>query len=82
MSQQKVLVDEEAAREPELTYTTKDKEAVDGSGAASLSSNNGLETPVAALAWDSPEDPGNPKNWPLWRRIFHTSIPALFGFVM
>ncbi|KAF1992969.1 MFS general substrate transporter, partial [Amniculicola lignicola CBS 123094] len=32
------------------------------------------------LDWDSPEDPDNPRNWPLWQRILHSAIPALWSF--
>lgn len=34
------------------------------------------------LDWDSPEDPGNPRNWSAMKKVFHTAIPSLFGFVM
>lgn len=34
------------------------------------------------LDWDSPEDPDNPMNWPKAKKIFHTMLPALFGFTM
>lgn len=32
--------------------------------------------------WDSPEDPGNPRNWSFGKKAFHTAIPALYGFVV
>ncbi len=32
--------------------------------------------------WDSPEDPANPRNWSFAKRVFHTAIPALYGFVL
>jgi len=32
--------------------------------------------------WNGPEDPENPMNWPLWQRIYHTTVPALFGFIV
>lgn len=41
------------------------------------------ETPigrtVTAQDWTGPQDPENPMNWPLWRKIYHTVIPAVFG---
>lgn len=40
------------------------------------------EVAPAALTWDSPTDPDNPRNWPFKKRAFHTAVPALFGFVM
>lgn len=35
-----------------------------------------------ALDWESVDDPGNPRNWSRSKKIFHTSLPALFGFTM
>ncbi|RKF79575.1 Polyamine transporter 4 [Golovinomyces cichoracearum] len=32
--------------------------------------------------WDSATNFENPRNWPMWKRIFHTAIPALYGFVL
>jgi hypothetical protein len=32
--------------------------------------------------WDSVDDSGNPRNWPTWKKIFHTAIPAMYGFVV
>lgn len=30
--------------------------------------------------WDGPDDPENPHNWPMALRVYHSIIPALFGF--
>lgn len=32
------------------------------------------------LDWDRPDDPDNPRNWPLWQRILHSAIPAVWSF--
>lgn len=32
--------------------------------------------------WDGPDDPDNPVNWPLWLKIYHSAVPALFGFAV
>lgn len=32
--------------------------------------------------WDSPTNNENPRNWGLWKKVFHTAIPALYGFVL
>lgn len=34
----------------------------------------------ALTDWDGPADPENPKNWSLGLRIYHTMLPALYGF--
>ncbi|KAH8427775.1 MFS transporter [Aspergillus melleus] len=35
-----------------------------------------------ALDWDGPDDVENPHNWPLWKRILHSAIPAIYGFAL
>lgn len=32
--------------------------------------------------WESDTDPANPQNWPKPEKVFHTLIPALYGFVI
>ncbi|KAI0189894.1 MFS multidrug transporter-like protein [Astrocystis sublimbata] len=34
----------------------------------------------AITDWGGPADPDNPKNWSLRSRIYHTMLPALYGF--
>lgn len=29
------------------------------------------------LDWNGPDDPDCPYNWPMWKRIYMTSVPAL-----
>lgn len=41
-----------------------------------------LHKTVTAQDWNGPDDPGNPVNWPLWQRVYHTTIPGLFGFAV
>lgn len=42
---------------------------------ADTSSNN-----TKGLDWDSPNDPGNPMNWPKWSRYWHVVPAALISF--
>ncbi|KAI0022808.1 MFS multidrug transporter-like protein [Xylariomycetidae sp. FL0641] len=37
-------------------------------------------TEEAVTDWDGLNDTGNPKNWSLRARIYHTMLPALYGF--
>lgn len=39
-------------------------------------------TASSALDWDSPEDPENPQNWRLSSKVYHVTIPGLFGFAV
>lgn len=32
--------------------------------------------------WNGPDDPDNPHNWGTWKRVYHATIPALFGFAV
>jgi hypothetical protein len=34
------------------------------------------------LEWNSPENAANPRNWPVVKKILHTAVPALYGFVL
>jgi len=46
----------------------------------SQESDEAQTTVTALLDWDSAEDPGDPKNWSIAKRLFHTAIPGFFGF--
>jgi hypothetical protein len=37
---------------------------------------------MTAQDWTGPDDPENPHNWPLSKKIWHTLQPALFGFAV
>ena len=82
MSHEKVI-DEEAVVSPDSAHLPPPKEMDDEAETRTPSTTSESSiTPVAALDWDGPEDVGNPRNWPTWKRVYHTSIPALYGFVM
>ena len=36
----------------------------------------------ANLDWESSQDIRNPRNWSFGKRVFHTLVPALYGFVV
>ena len=42
----------------------------------------GVVGPATVQDWNGPDDPDNPMNWSLKSRIYHTSVPALMGFVI
>ncbi|KAF2875791.1 putative polyamine transporter 4 [Massariosphaeria phaeospora] len=33
-------------------------------------------------AWDDPTNAENPQNWPVWKKVMHSAIPALYGFAL
>ena len=37
---------------------------------------------VTAQDWTGPDDPENPHNWPLWKRIYHTALVGVFCFTV
>lgn len=47
------------------------------------SNDTDIETGRTAIeaGWDGPTDPGNPRNWSTWKKVFHTAVPALYGFI-
>ncbi|KAL9092394.1 MAG: hypothetical protein Q9159_000902 [Coniocarpon cinnabarinum] len=32
--------------------------------------------------WDGPDDPANPRNWPMWERVFGVFVPSWYSFVV
>ncbi|KAI4942640.1 hypothetical protein J4E91_009809 [Alternaria rosae] len=44
--------------------------------------NASFTSPINPMDWNDPEDPDNPHNWPTWKLVYHTMIPALFGFTV
>ncbi|KAF2008072.1 MFS general substrate transporter [Amniculicola lignicola CBS 123094] len=32
--------------------------------------------------WNGPNDPDNPQNWPTWIKVYHATVPGLFGFAV
>jgi hypothetical protein len=75
------VVDEEAQRSSQSVEDFKAKdEGAESDSPSAESGSSGI--PIDRLDWDSPEDPGNPQLWPTWKKVFHTAIPALFGFAV
>jgi len=59
-----------------------DKET--GPERASLDSEKGIAAsavPPDPNDWNGPDDPQNPLNWPLRRKLWHVISPALMAFV-
>jgi hypothetical protein len=75
------IVDEEAQRNLESAEDPKRKDEVEESDSPSVDSE-GSGIPIEKVDWDSPDDPGNPQLWPMWKKVFHTAIPALYGFTV
>jgi len=40
------------------------------------------KTTIPPLDWDDDDDPDNPFNWPLRRRMYNTMIPGLLGLAV
>lgn len=71
-------VDEEAAISSDSVEEGKKE---DDGNTTSVSSDDSKAEEVV-LEWESPDDPANPHNWPLWKKVYHTAVPALYGFIM
>ena len=37
---------------------------------------------LSVTDWNGPDDPDNPHNWPLWKKIYGTVIPGLLGLAV
>lgn len=35
-----------------------------------------------AQDWDGPDDPENPMNWPVWKKVYHTTMVGFLCFTM
>ena len=65
-----------------ISLQRKTLERFDTNKSAQREQQTGLAKTVTAQDWTGPDDPENPQNWPLWQRIYHTTIPALYGFAV
>ncbi|CAG8973086.1 hypothetical protein HYALB_00009390 [Hymenoscyphus albidus] len=65
----------------EAAISLKSEDNGDGVNTPSVNSDNS-KTEDVVLDWESPDDPENPHNWPLWKKIYHTAIPAFYGFII
>lgn len=41
-----------------------------------------LKTSSSELDWDGPDDPENPHNWRFGPKVYHVTVPGLFGFAV
>jgi hypothetical protein len=43
---------------------------------------NGSTAPDSTidLDWEGDDDLENPRNWPVWKKVIHTAIPAIYTF--
>lgn len=69
-------------REPEKALTKSEHEAHAHHGKKDDPEQHPVQRTVTAQDWTGPDDPENPHNWSLLKRIYHTIPPALFGFVV
>ena len=66
----------------EMVTTAEGLSAVKEDEPASQNRAYGLHKTVTAQDWTGPDDPENPINWPLWQRVYHTTVPGLFAFAV
>ncbi|KAF2095630.1 MFS general substrate transporter [Rhizodiscina lignyota] len=77
--------DEDSIQEPERVHTKHDHSDLE-----KLSTHHDVEAEAAhpatravtAQDWTGPDDPENPFNWPMSKRVYSTAIPGLFAFVV
>lgn len=62
--------------------TEKDVERIATSKSTRRDVKQGLAKTVTAQDWTATDDPENPQNWPFWQRVYHTTVPALFGLAV
>ncbi len=64
--------------------TSSDVDDKEGNDSGSQTAGSDIEAgyPIAKIDWDSPDDMGNPQNWPFWKKAFHTMVAGLCGFAL
>jgi hypothetical protein len=53
-----------------------------GAGEAQPRVGSPLRPVVTAQDWTGPDDPENPHNWPLWKRVYTTAVVAFVAFAV
>jgi hypothetical protein len=48
----------------------------------SARSGHPVQKVITAQDWTGPDDPENPVNWGIWKKVYHVAIPALQCFTM
>ncbi len=68
--------------QPTAETTEKDVKRSVTTQSNSQGKGHTLSRTATAQDWTGPDDPENPLNWPMWQRVYHTTVPALFGFAV
>lgn len=67
----------------ELTPDTiQAKESEPGIIEQSIQPNSLQAGSPIGLDWDGPDDTDNPHNWPVWKKVFHAAVPAIYTFAL
>jgi hypothetical protein len=46
------------------------------------SEHHSIRRTVTAQDWTGPDDPENPHNWPMFKRVWHTAQPTVTGLAV
>ena len=60
----------------------KDEEADAAVESVAMAQQSTFSPTVTVLDWNGHDDTDNPLNWSMWQRVYHTTVPALLGFVV
>jgi hypothetical protein len=74
-------VESQRSNSESLRIPTRSKEA-DDSDSTATETDAQAAIHSGILDWDSPDDVGNPRNWSFAKRVFHTAVPAFYGFLV
>ena len=67
---------------PDQLDETRDIEKIATSNAQQSKHGSPAQRAVTAQDWTGPDDPEDPHNWPLWKRIYHTALVGVFCFTV
>jgi hypothetical protein len=61
----------------------EEEERIDAQPRSNSTSSRTLSPPQAAIIdWDGPDDPENPMNWSMWKKVYVASVPGLICLIM
>jgi hypothetical protein len=67
---------------PDQLDESRDVEKITTSNTNHSKHGSPAQRAVTAQDWTGPDDPENPWNWPLWKRLYHTALVGVFCFTV
>jgi hypothetical protein len=73
------LIDESSTSDKQPAPSTDPERASPTQDSPKNEATN-AQSPV--MDWNGPDDPDNPQNWSFASKVYHVTVPGLFGFAV